>query len=136
MKKPGSPLFSVLIADEEVSVYNELMGSIVMSGMMKLTHCKSVNDLIEESKSESAPDLIFLDAAFGEGKAYAIASYLKMKFIPKPTIVLMPYFGMTPLTLAVLSGCDEVICKPATLDDLVAVLNKWNLSSRKIFKKE
>lgn len=126
MKKSGPSMYSVLVADEEITVYKELADCIGENDMMKLTHCTSVNDLVEGYGNENSPDLILLDAAFGGGKAYAIAAYLKAKFIQKPTIVIMPYFGMTPLTLAVLSGCDEVICKPAPLADLLAVMNKWS----------
>ncbi|NOU48619.1 MAG: response regulator [Bacteroidales bacterium] len=119
--------FSILVVDEDMTVFHVLMDNTGENRNLKLSYCNSVDELMDWCETKSTPDLIFLDAAFGCGKAYAIASYLKMKFIPKPTIVLMSYFGMTPLTLAVLSGCDEVICKPAPLDELMAVLINSNI---------
>ncbi|MFZ4463197.1 MAG: response regulator [Bacteroidales bacterium] len=126
MKFPERSKFLILVADEEITVYEELIASLDDNTLMKLTHCKTVNDLMDWCETESIPDLVLLDSGFGEGKAYTIASYLKMKFGPQPVIVAMPYFGITPLTFALMAGCDEVICKPVHSDELLAVFNKWN----------
>lgn len=126
MNLSGRHPYSILIADAEIAVYEELIVSTGVNEMMKLSHCKTVNDLMDWCENNCIPDLVLLDAGFGEGKAYTIASYLKTKFEPKPVIIAMPYFGITPLTFALMSGCDDVICKPVNSDVLWAMFNKWN----------
>ncbi len=126
MQKDPQIIFSVIIADEESTVFTGLREFLGEINHIKLTHVKSITDLFEWFGNNKIPDLVLLDSGFGDGLAYAIISYLKKKYTPSPIIVVMPYFGMTPLTLAVLSGCDEVICKPTHLEELMTVLNKWD----------
>ena len=126
MQKEPHFIFSVIVADEESAVFNGLLECVAEIIQLNLIHIKSVTEFFEWCNGQQIPDLVLLDSGFGEGKAYALAAFIKMKFEPQPVVVMMPYFGMTPITMAVLSGCDEVICKPTHLEDLMALLNKWN----------
>jgi DNA-binding response OmpR family regulator len=124
MCKNPQIIFSVIIVDEESAVFTGLSDCIGEMNHVKLTHIKSIIELMDWCNSENTTDLVLLDSGFGNGLAYAIASFLKIKITPQPIIVLMPYFGMTPLTFALIAGCDEVICKPVHADELLAVLKK------------
>ena len=124
MQKEPHFIFSVIVADEESAVFTGLSDCIGEMNHVKLTHIKSIIELMDWCNSENTTDLVLLDSGFGNGLAYAIASFLKIKITPQPIIVLMPYFGMTPLTFALIAGCDEVICKPVHADELLAVLKK------------
>ncbi len=124
MNKRTEAIFNILILDQGNEVPTSLAATLSQNSRIQLKHFSEVDAMLDLFKLNYIPNLILLDAGFGGGLVYTIISYIKLRCTPKPFIVLIEYFGMTPFTMAVLSGCDEVICKPVNIDDLNYLIGK------------
>jgi DNA-binding response OmpR family regulator len=124
MNKRTKAIFNILILDQGNEVPTSLAATLSQNSRIQLKHFSEVDAMLDLFKLNYIPNLILLDAGFGGGLVYTIISYIKLRCTPKPFIVLIEYFGMTPLTFALIAGCDEVICKPVHADELLAVLKK------------
>ena len=122
----NTPKYTILIAeDEEVNyLYLETMLEDVINLDCKIIHVKNGQEAIEISNENKNIDLVLMDLKMPVMNGFEATKQIKQLYTKLPVIALTAYSTEKERKQSFLSGCDDFISKPVSLDTIKKMLDR------------
>lgn len=82
-------------------------------------------DVLKLAKERPDLRVLLLDTTLPGMNGYQVSRLIRESGNTETAIVLLVWFTVQSMEMALTVGCNELISKPLKVDDLVGVVNKW-----------